>query len=63
MVSTIAIPSVIEPPGELMYKKISLSGSSDSKNKSCAMTKLADVGFTSSPIKIILSFNSLEKIS
>ena len=59
----IPIPSVIEPPGELIYKLISLSGSSDSKNNNCAITKLAVVALTSSPKKIILSFNNLEKIS
>ena len=61
--STIPIPSVIDPPGEFIYKNISLSGSSDSKNNNCAITKLADVGLTSSPKNIILSFNSLENIS
>ena len=40
---------MIEPPGEFIYKNISLSGSSDSKNNNCAIIKLADVGFTSSP--------------
>ena len=55
----IPIPSVIEPPGELIYKLISLSGSSDSKNNNCAITKLEVVGFTSSPKNIILSFNNL----
>ena len=47
--STIAKPSVTLPPGEFMYKLISLSGSSDSKNNNCATTKLAVVAFTSSP--------------
>ena len=35
--STIPIPSVIEPPGLFIYKNISLSGSSDSKNNNCAI--------------------------
>ena len=49
--------------GLLVDKDISLSGSSDSKNSNCAITKLADVGLTSSPKNIILSFNNLEKMS
>ena len=57
------MPSVIDPPGEFIYKNISLSGSSDSRNNNCAIIKLADVGLTSSPKNIILSFNNLEKIS
>ena len=61
--SIIPIPSAIDPPGELIYKLISLSGSSDSKNNNCAITKLDVVGFTSSPKNIILSFNNLYKIS
>ena len=61
--STIAIPSVIDPPGEFIYRSISLSGSSDSRNKSCATTNPAETEFTSSPKNIILSFNNLEKIS
>ena len=46
-----------------MYKFISLSGSSDSKNNNWAIIKLDVVGFTSYPKNIILSFNNLEKIS
>ena len=61
--SIIPIPSVIEPPGELIYKLMSLSGSSDSKNNNCAIIRLDVVGFTSSPKNIILSFNNLEKMS
>jgi len=33
------------------------------KKSNCAITKLADVGLTSSPKNIILSFKSLENIS
>ena len=54
---------MIEPPGEFIYKNISLSGSSDSKNNNCATTKLAEVALTSSAKNIILSFNNLENIS
>ena len=46
-----------------MYKNISFSGSSDSKNNSCAITSPADALLTSSPKNIILSFNNLEKMS
>jgi hypothetical protein len=36
-----ASPAVTTPPGELMYKLMSLSASSLSKNSSCATTTLA----------------------
>ena len=34
MVSYIAMPDVMTPPGELMYRKMSFLGFSDSKNRS-----------------------------
>ena len=41
--STIANPSVIDPPGEMMYNENYISGYSDSKNNKFDNTKLADV--------------------
>jgi hypothetical protein len=49
--------------GEFIYKYISLSGSSDSKNNNWATTSPAVASFTSSPKNIILSFKSLEYMS
>ena len=56
-------PAETEPPGELIYKCISLSGFSASKNSSWATTKLAPMSSTGPVIKITLSFKSLEYIS
>ena len=57
------MPAVILPPGEFMYKEISLEGSIDDKYNNSATTK-EDVASFISPFKtIILSFNSKEKIS
>ena len=61
--SYIANPDVTTPPGELMYRKISFFGSSDSKNKNWAHMTLATASLTSPVKKIILSYNNLEKIS
>src|SRR3984893_7684488 len=36
------MPAVTEPPGELIYRCMSLSGSSASRNSSWAMTRLAN---------------------
>src|SRR5579872_7247637 len=58
-----ARPAVTTPPGELIYNEISLSGFSDSKNKSCATTKLDTVSSMGPTINMRRSFNNLEKIS
>jgi hypothetical protein len=63
MVSYMAIPALIEPPGLFIYKAMSLSGSSASKNNSWAITKLATVSSIALPKNIILSFNKREYIS
>ena len=60
MVSYIAKPAVTNPPGELMYIKISLSGACDSKNNNCADTTEATLSFIPPVKNIILSFKSLE---
>ena len=44
----------------MKYRWMSFSGSSASRNSSCATTMLAEASFTSSPDMMILSFNSLE---
>jgi len=46
MVSKIDMPALTLPPGELMYSEMSLSGFSDSRNKSCATTRLAVASLT-----------------
>ena len=60
IVSYIAKPAVIEPPGLFIYICISLSGSSASRNNNWATTKSAVTSFISPPRKIILSLSSLE---
>ena len=63
IVSYIAMPEVITPPGELIYKEMSFFGFSDSKNNSCAQTREETSSLTSPVRKIILSFSRREKIS
>ena len=63
MVSYIAKPAVTNPPGELMYIKISLSGACDSKNNNCADTTEATLSFIPPVKNIILSFKRRENIS
>src|ERR1041385_7387118 len=46
-----------------MYRGISLSGSSDSKNNNCAITRLAMPSSTGVPRKTMRSLSSREKIS
>mmetsp|Transcript_4275 Transcript_4275/g.9606 ORF Transcript_4275/g.9606 Transcript_4275/m.9606 type:complete len:221 (-) Transcript_4275:4-666(-) len=60
MVSKIAMPLEIEPPGLLMYIVMSASGSSFARYSSCATTALAMVSSTPFPIIIILSFSRRE---
>jgi hypothetical protein len=47
-----AMPAVTDPPGELMYKLMALSGLSLSKNNNCAQIKLA-VCWPTSPSNMI----------
>ena len=63
MVSWMAIPAEMEPPGLLIYRLISLSGSCPSRYSSCATTRLAEVSLTSSLKTMIRSFSRREKIS
>src|SRR5262245_20879039 len=58
-----ANPAVTCPPGELMYSMMSLSGSSDSRNNSCAMMMLATSSFTGVPRNTMRSLSSREKMS
>ncbi|MNP64917.1 hypothetical protein D3C76_1604600 [compost metagenome] len=60
IVSYIAIPAVMDPPGLFTYKEISFSGSSAARNSICAIMELATMSLTSDPKKIMRSFNSLE---
>jgi len=57
---SLAIPDVIEPPGLLMYRLISLSGSSAARNSSWAMIELATTSLMPLPRKIIRSFSRRE---
>ena len=63
IVSYIAIPAVITPPGLFIYNIISFSGFSESNNNNSATTTFANSSSISSPKNIILSLNNLEKIS
>src|SRR5450830_62106 len=60
IVSKIAIPADTEPPGELMYNEISLSGFSLSKNNNCATIKLAEESLTGPTRKMMRSFSKRE---
>src|SRR5215212_8107527 len=57
------MPASTDPPGELMYRKMSLSLSSDSRCRSWATTRLAIVSSTASPRKTMRSLRSREKMS
>jgi hypothetical protein len=50
--------AVNEPPGLLMYMRMSRSGSCDSSTMSCAMTSSADASSTWTPRKMMRSSNS-----
>ena len=63
IVSKIANPELITPPGELIYILISLSGSSLSRYRSWATNKFATWSFIGVPRNIILSFNNREYMS
>ena len=63
MVSWMAMPALIEPPGLLIYRLMSLSGSCPSRYSSCATTRLAEVSLTSSLRTMMRSFKRREKIS
>src|SRR5215813_13719452 len=58
-----AMPAVTEPPGELMYRWMSLSGSSASRNSICAITRFARSSSMNVGRKMIRSLNSREKMS
>src|SRR6516164_3111753 len=58
-----AMPAVTEPPGELMYREMSLSGSSASRNSICAITRFARSSSMNVGRKMIRSLNSREKMS
>ena len=60
IVSYIESPEVTEPPGELRYRDISLSGFSASKKSNCATTKLAPISSIGPVKKITLSLSNLE---
>src|SRR3569832_1448750 len=60
LVSLIAKPAETVPPGELMYKEISLSGFSLSRNSYCATTRLAVWSLTGPTRKITRSFSNHE---
>src|SRR5580765_2226277 len=59
----IAMPAVTEPPGELMYRWMSLSGSSASRNNICAMTRFAISSSIYVGRKMMRSLRSREKMS
>jgi hypothetical protein len=58
MVSKMAMPAVTDPPGELMYSQMSLSGSSAASRSSWAQMALALSSRTSEPRKMMRSFSS-----
>src|SRR5262249_3660195 len=55
--------AVTEPPGELIYREMSLSGSSASRNSICAITRFARSSSMNVGKKMIRSLNSREKMS
>ena len=63
MVSWMAMPALMEPPGLLIYRLMSLSGSCPSRYSSWATTRLAEVSLTSSLRTMMRSFSRREKIS
>jgi len=60
IVSYTAMPAYTEPPGELMYSEMSLSGLSDSRNSNWATIRLADCSVTSPTKKITRSLSRRE---
>src|SRR5580765_2558058 len=58
-----ASPADTSPPGELTYIITSLSGSSDSRNSSCAMTTLASARSISAPRNTMRSLSRRENTS
>src|SRR5882724_471719 len=58
-----AMPAVIDPPGELMYSCTSFSGSSCARNNICAMDRLATISSMGVPIKMMLSRSRREEMS
>src|SRR5674476_480486 len=53
-----ASPTVITPPGELTYRLMSFSGSSESRKRSWAMIRFATLSSIASPRKMIRSLRS-----
>ena len=49
IVSYMASPALTEPPGELMYRLMSLRGSSADSSSNCAQIRLATWSSTSAP--------------
>jgi hypothetical protein len=60
IVSYIAIPAETLPPGELMYRWMSLSGFSLSRNSSCATTRFAIASWIGPTRKITRSLRRRE---
>ena len=60
IVSRIAMPAVIDPPGELMYSEMSFSGSSEARNSIWAMIRFATWSSMGVPRKMMFSFRSRE---
>ena len=60
IVSYIARPELMTPPGLLMYRLISLSASSRSRKSSWAMITLAIISLMGVPMKTIRSLRSRE---
>ena len=56
-------PDVTTPPGLLMYIAISFLGFSDSRNRSCATTRLAVRSWIGPFTKMIRSLSRREKMS
>ncbi|MCY1381484.1 hypothetical protein D9M69_693950 [compost metagenome] len=60
MVSYMARPLVMTPPGELMYRWIGFVGFSDSRNSNCAQTSADTASLTSPFRKMMRSRSSRE---
>ena len=61
MVSKMAMPAVTDPPGELMYRLMSRSGSSAASSRICAHNRLAMSSSTWVPRKMMRSRRSRSK--
>ena len=63
MVSWMAMPALMEPPGLLIYRLMSFSLSCPSRYSSWATTRLAVASLTSSLSMMMRSFKRREKMS